>query len=78
MGPLPLVRIANVLGGVIDRYLPFMPTDAERWRFLAGNGLTLHSSSDAYVIHWYNLEGMDAGEAAGGKRWNAARGNNDT
>jgi len=30
-----------------------MPTDAERFRFLADNDLTLHTNGgDGYMVHW--------------------------
>lgn len=31
-----------------------MPTDAERWRFLAEHGLTLHTDGGdyGYMVHW--------------------------
>lgn len=29
-----------------------MPTDAQRWRFLADHKLTLHTDGDGYRVHW--------------------------
>src|SRR6266513_736326 len=36
-----------------------MPTDAERWRFLADHGLTLHTDGGGYgyVVHWCRTSG---------------------
>jgi len=34
-----------------------MPTDAERWRFLSDNALTLHTSGERYLVHWYRSQG---------------------
>jgi hypothetical protein len=36
-----------------------MPTDAERWRFLADHGLTLHTDGGfyGYMIHWCRTAG---------------------
>lgn len=37
-----------------------MPTDAERWRFLADHGLTLHTDGGfyGYMIHWCRTGGL--------------------
>lgn len=34
-----------------------MATDAERWRFMADNRLTLHTSGERYMVHWYRSQG---------------------
>lgn len=36
-----------------------MPTDAERWRFLADHGLTLHTDGGdyGYMVHWCKTAG---------------------
>jgi hypothetical protein len=34
-----------------------MPTDAERWRFLADHKLTLHTDGGDYVVHWCRTAG---------------------
>jgi hypothetical protein len=36
-----------------------MPTDAERWRFLADHKLTLHTDGGAngYLVHWCRTAG---------------------
>jgi hypothetical protein len=36
-----------------------MPTDAERWRFLADHGLTLHTDGGdyGYMVHWCRTSG---------------------
>ncbi len=34
-----------------------MATDAERWRFMADNLLTLHTSGERYMVHWYRSQG---------------------
>ena len=36
-----------------------MPTDAERWRFLADHMLTLHTDGghDGYMVHWCRTAG---------------------
>jgi hypothetical protein len=36
-----------------------MPTDAERWRFLADHGLTLHTDGGdyGYMVHWCRTAG---------------------
>jgi hypothetical protein len=36
-----------------------MPTDAERWRFLADHGLTLHTDGgfNGYLVHWSRTAG---------------------
>lgn len=36
-----------------------MPTDAERWRFLADHGLTLHTDTGdyGYMVHWVRAGG---------------------
>jgi hypothetical protein len=36
-----------------------VPTDAERWRFLADHGLTLHTDGGfyGYMIHWCRTAG---------------------
>ena len=40
-------------------YLRVMPTDAERWRFLADHGLTLHTDGShyGYMVHWCKTAG---------------------
>src|SRR5947207_11877480 len=39
--------------------LVLMPTDAERWRFLADHGLTLHTDGGdyGYMVHWCRTAG---------------------
>jgi hypothetical protein len=39
--------------------LGVMPTDAERWRFLADHGLTLHTDGGdyGYMVHWCRTAG---------------------
>jgi len=34
-----------------------MPTDAERWRFLADHDLTLHTDGGDYLVHWVRASG---------------------
>jgi hypothetical protein len=36
-----------------------MPSDAERWRFLASHALTLHTNGgdDGYLVHWCRTAG---------------------
>lgn len=34
-----------------------MPTDAERWRFLADHKLTLHTDGGDYLVHWCRTAG---------------------
>ena len=34
-----------------------MPTDAERWRFLADHKLTLHTDGGPYMVHWCSTAG---------------------
>ena len=36
-----------------------MPTDAERWRFLADHALTLHTDGgyNGYLVHWCRTSG---------------------
>lgn len=36
-----------------------MPSDAERWRFLADHGLTLHTDGGdyGYMVHWCRTAG---------------------
>lgn len=36
-----------------------MPSDAERWRFLADHGLTLHTDGGdyGYLVHWCRTAG---------------------
>lgn len=34
-----------------------MPTDAERWRFLADHKLTLHTDGGDYMVHWCRTAG---------------------
>jgi hypothetical protein len=34
-----------------------MPTDAERWRFLADHALTLHTDGGDYLVHWCRTAG---------------------
>jgi hypothetical protein len=34
-----------------------MPTDAERWRFLADHKLTLHTDGGDYLVHWCRSSG---------------------
>jgi hypothetical protein len=34
-----------------------MPTDAERWRFLADHKLTLHTDGGDYLVHWVRSRG---------------------
>ena len=34
-----------------------MPTDAERWRFLADHKLTLHTDGGPYLVHWCRTVG---------------------
>lgn len=36
-----------------------MPTDSERWRFLADHGLTLHTDGGdyGYMVHWCKTAG---------------------
>jgi hypothetical protein len=34
-----------------------MPTDAERWRFLADHKLTLHTDGGDYLVHWCQRSG---------------------
>lgn len=36
-----------------------MPTDSERWRFLADHGLTLHTDGGdyGYMVHWCRTAG---------------------
>jgi len=34
-----------------------MPTDAERWRFLADYKLTLHTDGHGYLVHWCRTAG---------------------
>ncbi len=36
-----------------------MPTDAERWRFLADHALTLHTDGGnyGYMVHWCRTAG---------------------
>jgi hypothetical protein len=34
-----------------------MPTDAERWRFLADHRLTLHTDGGDYLVHWCRVSG---------------------
>ena len=34
-----------------------MPSDAERWRFLADHRLTLHTDGGAYLVHWCRTSG---------------------
>ena len=44
----------------ITRALSFpMPSDPERWRFLADHGLTLHTDGgdDGYMVHWCRTAG---------------------
>ena len=35
-----------------------MPTDAERWRFLADHRLTLHTDGGDYLVHWCRTGGL--------------------
>ena len=35
-----------------------MPTDAERWRFLADHKLTLHTDGTVYRVHWCQTAGL--------------------
>ena len=39
-----------------------MPTDAERWRFLADHALTLHTDGGGYgyMVHWVRTGGPSA------------------
>lgn len=34
-----------------------MPSDAERWRFLADHKLTLHTDGGDYLFHWCRTSG---------------------
>ena len=34
-----------------------MPSDAERWRFLADHKLTLHTDGGGYLVHWCRTSG---------------------
>lgn len=34
-----------------------MPTDAERWRFVADHKLTLHTDGGNYLVHWVRTGG---------------------
>jgi hypothetical protein len=34
-----------------------MPTDAERWRFVADHKLTLHTDGGDYLVHWVRTGG---------------------
>ena len=34
-----------------------MPSDAERWRFLADHKLTLHTDGGPYMVHWCRTSG---------------------
>jgi hypothetical protein len=34
-----------------------MPSDAERWRFLADHRLTLHTDGGDYLVHWLRTAG---------------------
>ena len=34
-----------------------MPSDAERWRFLADHKLTLHTDGGLYMVHWCRTSG---------------------
>lgn len=34
-----------------------MPTDSERWRFLADHKLTLHTDGGDYLVHWCRTAG---------------------
>jgi hypothetical protein len=36
-----------------------MPTDAERWRFLADHKLTLHADGGDYLVHWVRTGGVE-------------------
>ena len=29
-----------------------VPSDSERWRFLADDRLTLHTDGEGYLVHW--------------------------
>jgi hypothetical protein len=34
-----------------------MPSDADRWRFLADHKLTLHTDGGDYLVHWCRTSG---------------------
>jgi hypothetical protein len=38
----------------------FVPTDAERWRFLADHALTVHTDGEdyGYMVHWCRTSGL--------------------
>ncbi len=38
-------------------YLLLMPSDAERWRFVADHLLTLHTDGNGYLVHWCRTSG---------------------
>ncbi len=38
-------------------YIGEMPTDKERWRFLADHKLTLHTDGGPYMVHWCRTAG---------------------
>lgn len=40
------------------RIVSSMATDAEKWRFLADNKLTLHTTGDGYMVHYYKADGL--------------------
>jgi hypothetical protein len=35
-----------------------VPTDAERWRFVADHKLTLHTDGGDYLVHWCRTSGL--------------------
>lgn len=46
------VRLRNRFGLSLG-----VPTDAERWRFVADHKLTLHTDGGDYLVHWCRTAG---------------------